>query len=51
MSAYIKVVNGVINVLDSIARYPGLWLITTIALVITVKIIYMAGKIDGRLGL
>lgn len=48
MKAYNGLVNGVIDLLDSVARYPAMWLLTIVAAVVACRMIYNIGYAMGQ---
>ena len=48
MKAYNDLVNGVIHLLDSVARYPAMWLLTIVAAVVACRMIYNIGYAMGQ---
>lgn len=48
MKAYNDLVNGVIDLLDSVAMYPAMWLLTIVAAVVVCRMIYNIGFAMGQ---
>ena len=48
MKAYNDLVNEVIDLLDSGARYPAMWLLTIVAAVVACRMIYNIGYAMGQ---
>lgn len=46
--AYLAVVDITTDVLDSVARYPAMWLLTIVAGFVTVQLIYNIGYAMGQ---
>lgn len=47
-STYLAAVDAITNLLDSIARYPAMWLMTLVATLVAVQMIYNIGYAMGR---
>lgn len=46
--AYLAAVDVTADLLDSIARYPAMWLLTVVATLIAVRMIYNIGYAMGQ---
>lgn len=48
MKVYNELINGVIDLLDSVAMYPAMWLLTIVAAVVACRMIYNIGFAMGQ---
>lgn len=46
--AYLAAVDVTVDLLDSIARYPAMWLLTVVAALVAVRMIYNIGYAMGQ---
>lgn len=45
---YLSAVDAIKDLLDSIARYPAMWLLTVVATLVAVRMIYNIGYAMGQ---